>query len=215
MPNKKMFVMVGGYKGAGKDTVTDEVMRMIRENHPRVHVSKEMISKPIKEIASKYFKWNGEKDDAGRALLQVIGDALRNIPDMTVSQMVENVRERDKSFSWDDAIYLLRQAEHLGNTFDPLMAALENRVNDNYPTQIVFVTDTRMLFEFSWFNPNMNMCVWIHSDWASPSNHITESIDPETIPGVYRILNVRDSDLAMRMMYQNVMEKANATGLLI
>lgn len=210
--NRTMFVMIGGYKGAGKNTVTDEVMRRFRETYPQIHVQDDMIALPIKEIAKEYYRWRGDKGDVGRALLQVIGDVLREVPDRVVQQVLMNMRESgNHDFNVNEARGMV--TEYFGGgEFDPLFDHLLDRTNQNYPNQIIFVTDTRMMFEFTRLDPNRNPSFWIHADWAKPSGHITESINPNEIPGIRHVTNIKDSDHAIRKVFDDVVKLAKDNG---
>lgn len=199
--NKLVFVLVGGYKGAGKNTVVDETMRRLREAHPQIHFHDDMFARPIKEIASNYFRWQeDDKGVIGRALLQVIGDKLRDVVDDVMDQA--QVNNPDMTFEQieDEA------SKYFSGTFDynPFIESLIDRSISNYPNAVVFVTDVRMLEEFDRFDYEQDFRVWIHADWAKPSEHVTESLQPFSLSNVHHITNVRDSDFAVRDLVKKI-----------
>jgi hypothetical protein len=66
------LVLFGGKAGVGKTTAAKYVQDNLSK-YNRLIVELTPLAKPIKEIAYSVFKWDGNKDDKGRRLLQVIG----------------------------------------------------------------------------------------------------------------------------------------------
>jgi hypothetical protein len=66
------LVLVGGKAGVGKTTAAAYLTDMMTK-YNNLLISHTAFAKPIKEIAYSIFKWDGNKDDKGRRLLQVIG----------------------------------------------------------------------------------------------------------------------------------------------
>ena len=66
------LVLIGGKAGVGKTTAA-ECLTDAMSMYNRLLVSHTAFAKPIKEIAYSIFHWDGNKDDKGRRLLQVIG----------------------------------------------------------------------------------------------------------------------------------------------
>lgn len=71
-----IVILISGKAGAGKSTVTELMSKFLKANNKQV--SLEAFAQPIKELAVRYFGWDGQKDEKGRKLLQDIGDAGRN-----------------------------------------------------------------------------------------------------------------------------------------
>jgi len=61
------IVLISGYAGSGKDTFADFLIRYLPD------AKKYAFADSIKEIARKYFDWDGTKDEKGRQLLIGIG----------------------------------------------------------------------------------------------------------------------------------------------
>lgn len=65
-------ICISGKAQHGKDTTAEEISRQLREDHD----SKVLITHYadlVKYVCRQFFGWNGEKDDAGRSLLQMVG----------------------------------------------------------------------------------------------------------------------------------------------
>lgn len=212
-----LYVLMGGYKGAGKDTITEGVIKLLSNDYPTIAVSQQMIAKPVKDVAADYFNWGGGKNDLERALLQVVGDVLREVPQRTVDQLVKNTG-MDQADALTEYINYVERTGRRGRFVanDPLLWNLSERVyQQNAPLQVVFLTDSRMHFEFFAFRGTENVLVWIHSDWAKPSEHVTESLDPNTIPGINHVRNLWGSpEHAIQEVYALVRLKLRERGLI-
>lgn len=69
-------VLFSGKAGAGKDTVADEVCKQLQAQGYSTVVMH--YADLLKFICSKYFGWDGNKDEKGRSLLQRVGtDVIR------------------------------------------------------------------------------------------------------------------------------------------
>ena len=67
-----MFVIgISGKAEAGKSTFAQFLKEALEKKHYRVLLIN--YGDYVKFIAEKYYNWNGEKDEVGRALLQHIG----------------------------------------------------------------------------------------------------------------------------------------------
>jgi hypothetical protein len=64
-----VIVLISGYAGSGKDTFAGFLIKHLSG------AQKYAFADPIKEIARKYFEWDGIKDERGRKLLIEIGAA--------------------------------------------------------------------------------------------------------------------------------------------
>lgn len=68
------IIMISGKAGSGKDTVAGFFMDELIAAEQRVLVMH--FADLVKYYATQYFNWNGEKDEAGRGLLQEIGTTV-------------------------------------------------------------------------------------------------------------------------------------------
>ena len=71
-------ILVSGKSGSGKDMFASFLKDELKQQGLRVIVTH--YADPVKFFAEKYFGWNGEKDIAGRRLLQTLGtDWVRTV----------------------------------------------------------------------------------------------------------------------------------------
>lgn len=77
-------IAVSGRARHGKDTVANILQKQLEEDGHRVLITH--YADLLKYICTTFFNWNGEKDEAGRTLLQYVGtDVVRkNNPDYWV-----------------------------------------------------------------------------------------------------------------------------------
>lgn len=69
-------MLISGKARHGKDTVAEMLKENLKARGYRAHVAR--YAGLVKYICKEYFDWNGEKDEAGRSLLQYVGtDAVR------------------------------------------------------------------------------------------------------------------------------------------
>lgn len=82
-------VLISGKAGHGKDTLAGLLKQELEQNGNTVAVSH--YADLLKFICKQFFGWNGEKDEAGRKLLQRIGtDTIRaQDPDFWVRTLAE------------------------------------------------------------------------------------------------------------------------------
>lgn len=84
-----MILTISGKARAGKDTLAE----LIKSNFEKQGVSVLILHNAdyLKFVAKEYFGWNGEKDLAGRTLLQELGtDIVRSkVPDIWVNTVSE------------------------------------------------------------------------------------------------------------------------------
>lgn len=64
-------IIISGKARHGKDTVAAMMASELRERGKKVLVTH--YADPLKFVCTKFFGWNGEKDDEGRSLLQYVG----------------------------------------------------------------------------------------------------------------------------------------------
>lgn len=86
----KMIILISGKAESGKDTVANIILDKQAKfgNAHNWH-----FANPVKFIATHSFGWDGKKDEAGRALLQMIGDGGRNYnPNIWVNEMLRSLR---------------------------------------------------------------------------------------------------------------------------
>ena len=97
-------IILCGKAGVGKDTFGIELKRQLEEEGLRcIKIS---FADRVKDICSRYFKWNGKKDEAGRKLLQYIGtDIFRSYDEnYWVNEVVSVLDVCDKNDFFDYAI---------------------------------------------------------------------------------------------------------------
>ena len=97
-------IILCGKAGVGKDTFGIELKRQLEEEGLRcIKIS---FADRVKDICSRYFKWNGKKDEAGRKLLQYIGtDVFRSYDEnYWVNEVVSVLDVCDKNDFFDYAI---------------------------------------------------------------------------------------------------------------
>ena len=67
-------IMISGKSGHGKDTVAQMMKEILEKDNKRVLIIH--FADLVKHYARDYYNWNGQKDEAGRALLQKIGTTI-------------------------------------------------------------------------------------------------------------------------------------------
>lgn len=86
---EKMIILISGKAESGKDTVANIIMEHQTKfgNSHNWH-----FANPVKFIARESFGWDGNKDERGRNLLQLIGDGGRAYnSDIWVQEMLSNL----------------------------------------------------------------------------------------------------------------------------
>lgn len=84
-------ILISGYAGSGKDTFVNFCLNTFHATDIN-NVKKYAFAKPIKDIAIKYFGWDGKKDKKGRQLLIDIGQAGRKYnPDIWVDKTIKEI----------------------------------------------------------------------------------------------------------------------------
>ena len=68
------FIILSGHAGAGKDTVADFICENLKTKE--YSVLKIHYADLLKYICTKFFNWDGKKDEKGRTLLQTVGTDL-------------------------------------------------------------------------------------------------------------------------------------------
>lgn len=98
------IVLISGKAQHGKDTVAQILKTILEEKLVDSRVLISHYADLLKYICEKFFRWNGEKDEQGRALLQYVGtDIIRkDNPNLWVDFMCMMLKYcRDK---WDYVI---------------------------------------------------------------------------------------------------------------
>lgn len=69
--NSAKVICIGGKARAGKDTTAEEIKRSLEKDGHKVLIAH--YADLVKYVCKQFFEWNGEKDEAGRTLLQKVG----------------------------------------------------------------------------------------------------------------------------------------------
>jgi len=91
MARKTKVILISGKARHGKDTVANFMKDKLTEAGKPTFVYH--FADPLKFVCSKYFNWDGEKDEKGRSLLQYVGTDV--------------IRARDQNFWADFAARLI------------------------------------------------------------------------------------------------------------
>lgn len=89
----KKIILISGKAEHGKTTAANCMKDILEKNGYKVTITR--YAKYLKEIAADYCGWNGEKDEAGRTLLQQLGtEVIRqklNKPEFHVGRICEDI----------------------------------------------------------------------------------------------------------------------------
>lgn len=89
----KKIILISGKAENGKTTAANKMKEVFENNGYKVVITR--YAKYLKEIARDYCKWNGEKDEIGRTLLQKLGTEIirqkMNKPDFHVGRICEDI----------------------------------------------------------------------------------------------------------------------------
>lgn len=95
----KKIILISGLAGHGKDSTADILMKKLTGNCIKIY-----FAKYLKIILKDYFKWNGEKDEYGRFLLQYIGtDYIKNDLNMKLfhaQRICEDIKIIDQFYDY-------------------------------------------------------------------------------------------------------------------
>lgn len=85
-------ITISGHAQHGKDTTANILAYKLRADGKRVVITH--YADLVKYICSKFFDWNGKKDERGRSLLQYVGtDVVRSVyPNYWVDFIVDMIR---------------------------------------------------------------------------------------------------------------------------
>lgn len=119
---KVIVVLISGKMGVGKTTAANMVVGKLKDSE--VDVKKLSLASTLKEIATLYMFWDGEKDADGRELLQTLGDVGR--------KYFKNVWCR-----------CLEEREILSKTFPPNIIVIDDW---RYPNELAYFKD-RFLYD--------------------------------------------------------------------
>ncbi|MCD0159799.1 hypothetical protein IHN63_00600 [Deinococcus sp. 6YEL10] len=182
---RRLFIAIGGYKGAGKNTLTNAaVFNLFKdETIPGLTIRREMFAAPLKEIAAQHFGWQGSKDPFYRALLQLLGDDLRSLAYRALKKATTS-----GGLSQEEAADVLRKLSGTDASFDPLIGRVLNTPADPSTHTLTFITDCRMDDEFALLASRPDtLIVWIDREGAEPGDHITEQFDPAPLAAAGRL----------------------------
>lgn len=96
----KRIILFSGKAQAGKDTFANVIKEILEEQGERVVIIH--YADYLKFLCKSYFGWDGEKDDAGRTILQRIGtDVIREIePDFWVDSVIKFIELFEHEFDF-------------------------------------------------------------------------------------------------------------------
>lgn len=100
MLNKPKFICISGKARAGKDTSANMIKEYLEKENNRVLIIH--YADLLKFICTKFFNWNGEKDEAGRQLLQAVGTDIvrKKYPDYWVNFILSVVELFPENWSY-------------------------------------------------------------------------------------------------------------------
>lgn len=97
-------ICIGGAMGSGKDTFANMLKESLEEDYASVLITH--YADLLKYICTTFLGWNGEKDEAGRSLLQNIGTVTFRLKDK--DYWVKFIAEvLDALSSWTDWNYVI------------------------------------------------------------------------------------------------------------
>ena len=129
-------ICISGHAGSGKDTVAEMMCAQLRAHGYRVLITH--YADLVKYVCRTFFDWNGEKDVAGRTLLQYVGtDKVRSqSPDYWVNFVASMLTFFDDR--WDVVLIPdcrfpneVEMMQHYG--FDTVSVRVER---DNFETKL-------------------------------------------------------------------------------
>ena len=89
--NRTVVILVSGKAGSGKSTVADLLEKKLKDI-PSLRIYRYAFARALKYIAKSFIKWDGQKDESGRTLLQELGRVGRDYnPDCWVSLFLEQM----------------------------------------------------------------------------------------------------------------------------
>lgn len=98
--NNPKIILISGKARSGKDTFAQLFKENAEKDNKKCLIIK--YGDILKFVCSKYFNWNGEKDEAGRTLLQQVGTNLirKNNSDTWVNCIIELVKGLRTEFDY-------------------------------------------------------------------------------------------------------------------
>lgn len=95
----KQIFLISGKARAGKDSTADILMEQLKGKSIKL-----ALADYLKIISTKYFNWNGEKDNLGRSILQKIGTELirdkLGWQNFHVNRICEDMKIAEKEFDY-------------------------------------------------------------------------------------------------------------------
>lgn len=96
--SRPAIVMISGHAGVGKSTLARFLSDVAKEHDPEVKVMTMPIALGVKAVA-KLMDWDGEKDTAGRKLLQSVGQVGRAYnPDVWIAKAMKGIEDTNYHF---------------------------------------------------------------------------------------------------------------------
>ena len=96
--SRPAIVMISGHAGVGKSTLARFLGNVAKEKNPNVKVMTMPIALGVKMVATT-MGWNGEKDTAGRRLLQGVGQVGRAYnPDVWIAKAIKGIEDTNYHF---------------------------------------------------------------------------------------------------------------------
>lgn len=101
---KTVVILISGKAGAGKSTVAN-LLKTKMKDFPSITVFGYSFANPIKYLAKAYGNWDGNKDGAGRILLQGIGKTFRDYDqDIWVKHFINQLDKQSGMLPFNFAI---------------------------------------------------------------------------------------------------------------
>lgn len=142
-------VLISGKAEAGKTTAANFLKKFLALDGKRV--AKVAYADYLKSIAKAFYNWNGQKDDAGRALLQRLGtDVVRKKePDFWTNIMIQTVHVLKDEFDViiiDDVRFPNEITAWEGRFIQPITLRIERPGYENHlsPAQRMHPSETAL-----------------------------------------------------------------------
>lgn len=121
----KNLVLISGKAESGKDTVANIIKDNSKGKAHILHMATE-----LKDLATSFFGWNGEKDEKGRYLLQLLGDGGRGFDkEIWVNKMITKLRGLHANAVFEDDTFIISDIRYLNEIEFLQYWAVSNDIN--------------------------------------------------------------------------------------